>query len=724
MAGEVNFSGKLAKSIDLSAITVENLDETKKKEIEKIFNTVTGGNSANTLTTDELVVLSDADKNHDGKITDEEAKAAYDKLADNVKQGLTEKQVTQNDYVAYLKAMAKKNEELIAQENNVGNDYTVQLGEDLDDLVDRIVEANKIPEADKAAAKERYKAAIIAANKNNGAIKFDGNGNVKWLVAGAKIILPTMTQDGRADKRVKDQNNKTAVENKYRAWRAGKIQSFRYSINADGQASEVRSSGSTNFDVTKDYDPSTGEQEGVQPLEIDDSKISETDDAKKAKIKERLDDANTVLQSFADNSSEVTTENGTGKIGDVEYNKKTIKYDGKEIVVFYDKSSGEIKEIWLDADGQTSSNGNNKYEISIKADGSTTVYRENNDPSTKSTTEAGTFDFEKVKELVKKFAGEKFDSTADEASDEQVSELPYNINHYETEGTELGEMLYNQVKGSSGNATTRRFLKQIDEKNVSGVVAKFNSLSSDEHIIKYLVNESGIKNEDIAHVIDSIIKCAEDYKLKDTDEYADLKGYKTQIDNKKSSDPSDVDWAEEVDKAVESLLTLIKKTANEKGADYKVSDITAPDKFLRSNKISGRDVGLRLYNEVHGSSSTEDTRKILRDIKDYNVYYVIERFNEKSPDENIIKYLVNESNITYGNLTCVIGNALLCAKQYGLENTKEYRDVKAYQNFCYNAENKNIDPDDEDWADRVDTALKALMTKVNERAASRGENLL
>lgn len=263
MAGEVNFSGKLAKSIDLSSITVENLDETKKKEIEKIFNTVTGGNSATTLTTDELVVLSDADTNHDGKITDAEAKAAYDKLADDVKQGLTAKQVTQNDYVAYLKAMAKKNEELIAQESNVGNGYTVQLGEDLDDLLDRIIEANKVPEDKKAKAKEDYKKAILAANKNNGAIKFDENGGVKWLVAGAKIILPTMTQDGRADKRVKDQNNKSAVENKYRAWRAGKIQSFRYSINADGQASEVRASGSTNFDVTKDYDSTTGKQDGV-----------------------------------------------------------------------------------------------------------------------------------------------------------------------------------------------------------------------------------------------------------------------------------------------------------------------------------------------------------------------------------------------------------------------------------------------------------------------------
>lgn len=740
MSDGVNFSGKLSKKIDLSAITVEGMNEAKKKEIDKIFNTVTGGDSANTLTTDELVVLSDVDTNHDGKITDDEAKAAYDKLDNNVKQQLTNKQVTQNDYVAYLKAMAKKNEELVAQEENVGNKYTIQLGEILNDLVERVLESRgKTNPTDEE--KEACLQAIINANKDSGAIKFDNNGNVKWLVAGEKLIIPTDTQSDDK-KRVKDQNNYDQVAEKYRAWRDGRgpLKGFIYAIDADGKTYEVRGGVRTEFDPHKGYDPNTGKQTGgaggsqssggsqgaggsqgsgntpVKKIEMSDEfqldKIKE-DDCKSSNDPNKKYDINDV-KAKAQKAIDILNKFNTPD--DIkECTEKEIKQDGSVVFDVKFKDNTIVQLVML-PDGNVQSvitfDSDGKKVAEVFSDSSMHIAMDD--------------DFVNVNGIVKDF--NKI-ATHIQSSDKVKNELersnkeiPYDINHYEVEGSELGLALYDQLKGSSKNSNTRKLLDQINEKNVYNVVKKFNEKSPKSNIIKYLVNESGIKNEDIAKIVDSVMKCAHDYKLHTTNEYKDLKAFKELIDKDKTKDPKDTDWAERLDKAVSALLDKIKQVSDKKGKPDKESDVVA-DYKIRDNKVYGEDIGHRLYKEVKGSSSTKETKKILGEITKQNAYYVINKFNEQSPKEHIMKYLVSEGGLTNESISLVLSNILDCASDYGLTNTKEYRDVLAYKTYCADEKNKASNPDDEKWAERMDNAVEALMAKIKTVAAKNNEEL-
>ena len=1024
MTGDVNFSGKLAKKIDLSAITVEGMEQAKKEEIEKIFNTVTGGTSANTLTTDELVVLSDTDTDHDGKITDAEARAAYDKLADNVKQALTEKQVTQNDYVAYLKAMAKKNEEMIAQENNVGNSYVIQLGEDLDDLVDRVIAANGIPDDKKAEAKTRYKAAILAANKSNGAIKFDGNGNVKWLVAGQKIIIPTMTEDERSDKRVKNQDNRTAVENKYRAWRAGKIGNFRYSIDENGQASEVRASGRTNFDITKDYDSKTGQQQGVaqdedpnkiKPEDVDTKTLVDFDKVltdenlgdykdKKDEVKTKTEKANDILNQMKDpdkiddsktdvgetndgyvvtvttkdgneiqvyydekgdlehleikfkgstttdvgyyssgnldvdmddsnNSWEVTLEGafdfnkikalvpqsvndkvkelvspsaesivdisagdygdydeaavdarikeGTDvleklkdkdnikSIGEVEYDSAanmynvTIELKDGSIVKVQTDADGKLQNVYVDLDGK-SVDGQKHDELMFAEDGVRYAFENNADwedplgigtvdmdklekilpkdaldalkaktASAKATDiyaltegELKGHDIKKVREqvdkvndvlsglssaevtveeknpiiagsLVKTFVVKIDDKTSikiDVARNLNAQEEEYSINSvqviqdgkvaatyksdgdmsvnmngtvldlrgavnfdeiqkmifanttikdaldksnvkqittrredghlengvekYRADGEDLGHKLYDEVEGSSDVDKEKELINKINEHNAYWVVKTFSQDAKDDdnsikNIIEYLDDER-IKGQEIAHVIDSILRCAALYGLKNNPAYEELEAhYEYYAVSQKDTDVDNASKAKDVDKAINKLMPLIEEAMNEQAPPSEVSE---PEFNINSVylKTSGNDLGDSLYDEVSGSSDNDKTAGHINNITPQNVYYVLTRFNEKTTDEPVIEFLDRESGLKGENVYKILDNLLKCAKNYGLDNTSVYHQLKTYMQHYERI--KDEDMDDTEYAAKCDAAVKELLGLIKQEA--------
>lgn len=339
MADEINFSGKLAKKIELDKVKPDGVQNDRKDKVASLFNKQKGGNDASILTADELVVLNQIDKNHDGKITDDEIKTYYNA---NYKDNQTNNpnQVTEAEYISYVKAMAKANQEALeADSTNVGNAYTVQLGEGLDDLATRVAKSIKSnPSAEDIAD---IKQQIINLNKTNGAIKFDGNGNVKWLVGGQQLILPTDTTSARAKKNVKDQNNKAQVESKYKAWRDGRgpLKSFTYKIDDDGKTYEVRGSEEKEFDASKMYSVDSGDYEvtsvkeedivNYDAIEFEEGKADET----KAKIKTAIDAINSLTDK--ENIDGTPTRNG---------NEVTIKLkDGGKIVVNYGDSNDRTK---------------------------------------------------------------------------------------------------------------------------------------------------------------------------------------------------------------------------------------------------------------------------------------------------------------------------------------------------------------------------------------------
>ena len=86
MTGDVNFSSKMAKSIDISKIKddeeIKKLSVDKQQKLSAIFNTNTKKNDQ-AITIDELSKsMQEIDTNHDGKLTDAEMSAAWESLPD------------------------------------------------------------------------------------------------------------------------------------------------------------------------------------------------------------------------------------------------------------------------------------------------------------------------------------------------------------------------------------------------------------------------------------------------------------------------------------------------------------------------------------------------------------------------------------------------------------------------------------------------------------------
>ena len=340
MADEINFSGKLAKKVEISEVKPDGVQTDRKEKVASLFNTQKDGNDASVLTSDELVVLNSIDENHDGKITEDEIKKYYNA---NFKDNSTKNpnQVTEAEYISYVKAMAKANQEALeADSTNVGNAYTVQLGENLDDLATRV--AKSIMTNPSAEDIEDIKQQIIKLNKDNGAIKFSDaeKTKVKWLVGGQQLILPTDTTSARAKKNVKNQDNKAQVESKYKAWRGGRgpLKSFTYKIDDDGKTYEVRSGGETEFDASKMY-KADGKYEGVS-VEAEDVlnyDAIQYEDGKEQEVKAKIKAAVDAVNSLTDKNNIDGTPTRDG-------NKVTIKLkDGGKVVVNYGDTNDRNK---------------------------------------------------------------------------------------------------------------------------------------------------------------------------------------------------------------------------------------------------------------------------------------------------------------------------------------------------------------------------------------------
>lgn len=406
MTGDVNFSSKMAKSIDISKIKddeeIKKLSVDKQQKLSAIFNTNTKKNDQ-AITIDELSKsMQEIDTNHDGKLTDAEMSAAWESLPDAKKQG-----IQKTEYISYLKAMAKANAAEVQDDSKAGNSYVIQLGEDFNDLIIRIMKSNGEKAEDCTAGTDKFNEYVNRFKADNAhAFKANADGSVKWLIAGQKIFINTDTTSDEAKKNVKDLNNADKVEEKYKKWADGKgeLKSFKYKIDDNGNTYEVRGSEETQFNAAAAYaDAYKDLDKTFTAPEINEGKLPSDN---KDVIKERLTNGLNVLTDFANaKDKEYSTETGKITWNKVEYNTKEFTYDNKKIKVLYDKSSGEPKEVWIDADGS----GN--YEVSIKADGSGAVYTDPSDSKTKASFSENAVDFSKVMDLVKTFAGEKFDDS-------------------------------------------------------------------------------------------------------------------------------------------------------------------------------------------------------------------------------------------------------------------------------------------------------------------------
>lgn len=242
MAENVNFSKKMAKEIKVDELKVKDgqneLSAAKKDELNTIF-----AGDDKKISTEELAEsLDKIDLNRDGTLTDDEMDKAYNKLTEQQKQN-----VKKTEYIAYLKEMSAKNNALVQNENNVGNAYVVQLGEQFDDLIIRIMKSNGVADDKCKSGTEEFKQYVARFKKDNaGTFTTNSDGSVRWLYASAKVYLNTDTTG--SDKRTKNQDNKSQVENEYRAWVSGGKKGFVYEVGEDGKRYKVQ--GGKKIEIT------------------------------------------------------------------------------------------------------------------------------------------------------------------------------------------------------------------------------------------------------------------------------------------------------------------------------------------------------------------------------------------------------------------------------------------------------------------------------------------
>ena len=511
MTGDVNFSGKMAKKLNLSDIKVDGLSSEDKAKLDAIFNTKNDGDSKDALTIDEIVKsVANIDTDKNGKLSDEEMKAAWQKLT-NKPQGITETQ-----YISYLKAMSAANEQS-AKEANIGNGYTIQLGEQLDDLVERVLKSQGVTEPT-ADQKSKCRQAIIDNNPNSMKIE---NGTVKWLIAGAKIYLPTDTQTGVAY--VKDKDNKAEVEEKYRKWRSGEIASFIYKVGDDGKVYEERNGQRT---LAGGGSGSGAVDEDVEAVDMSKivliGKITKEDcfdihdyDKKYdfADVKAKVEKGRDILAKLNNPSSIKECKQGDEKYDNGQVKWYTITFDDDSEVKIHMSEDGNIDGMYsVDSDGNDM--------IGIYDDGSLWIEMEGSNNVVDVAIRGAVKDFDKVVGLVKQ------SSKVREAMglpllniESEYKELIIDESKIESADK---DKIYDMDKLKSKVKSATDVLKKIATKEYKSI-----NVSKDEHNDEYTVTVN-FENGSFAKVVYDKNK-----KLKEI--WIDIDGKKG-ADNKKHSD--------------------------------------------------------------------------------------------------------------------------------------------------------------------------------------------
>lgn len=405
---KIDFSNKIAKELtksDLQADKANSTNETIFKKYDK--------NNDGKLTTDELAsILNEIDANSDGTVTDQEITDAVNKI-ENVK---AEKKT---EYVNFIKNMAAKNAEKIKDDANVGNSYVIQLGEQLDDLIARIMKSQGEKDEDCVAGKEKfeaYKKQFLADNPD--AYKKDENGNYKYLIAAQKVYIRTNSKsDDDKFKEVKDLNNEADVVNDYKDWIANGKKSFTYKVGHGYSSSSAETVADLSTTDTVDFSKFTDEDYG---------KFKDKKDDIKEKVKKSLE----LINKLKDTSNcSIPAKDKNGRV------KVTFTDGTKGYVLLQMDKDNNITDIWVDIDGENGSDGKPHSDIAFYKDGTLKVNMDNDAKTDLTMKKDGAFNFDDINNVASQALSSADESDETDSADEEKQD-PSKVNGTKDEQAE------------------------------------------------------------------------------------------------------------------------------------------------------------------------------------------------------------------------------------------------------------------------------------------------
>ena len=723
MTDEIKFSGKLAKTIKIGDLKVDN-QNADKELLEAIF-----GKKAikdNDITLDELsIAISQLDENKDGNIDNVEIGHAITKY----KQSHSNSQIDETAYAKHLKAIAEKNNALIQDQANVGNGYTIQLGEDLTDLVTRVLKSQGVKENDSDwnTKFENCKNIIIQNNPNSMKIE---DGKVKWLIAGTKIYLPTDTSTSKAKKTVLDQNNQDKVIEKYQKWQNGEIESFRYKVDEAGNTYEVRSGqddkkyGTVKGSAAERRIVSANLAKAVDVNKLRGGKITvdgEETEYSNDEVREKAQEALDILSQLEDSDN----------IDSVEKDEKKKRYiihltSGDSICVFYD-NTGKITVV------ATAKKDERYFSADFLAKGGLLIDMDDNgihDFEAKH----GVKDFGEIEKLIK-----AHDSVRDVMGLAKRDFIDYDMI---TEGDLNGndeETVKNKIKSATEIIAGLEISSGIKE-----VKLETKEDGKKEKIIKLndgtIVKASMDKNNNITNV--SVKRSGNDkvdvtFDLTDDNNKitVDLGSNKDKIEAYDAIKDFDA-----IKKFIKTAKTADGKPETETKTESKTKSEEKSETKTRISKDEAAKIAQRYYDIADNDSGDSSARRIrnkaLAEINVNNVVEVWEASLGRGGDDSLIETITSEdiSDRTGGGRDMAVQTAVHIMKQMidrarevgvperfvnQLEIWAEY-DYSGWINNDDNMGNGSVLPgneltsDDDDLGDLLEPKINALVQKIKE----------
>lgn len=306
--------------------------------------------------------------------------------------------------------------------------------------------------------------------------------------------------------------------------------------------------------------------------------------------------------------------------------------------------------------------------------------------------------------LLKGLSVEKSAEAVKKSSSRQTANYKVDANSAR-QGKILADKLYEQIEGASLNSNTIKLLKQITPENVIFLLDAYNKKTKGkESLAQAINNEWGFDEVTVKeYLCPALVKLAKNKNIKgiyfgDYMKQPDIESLNEWITNAATNIKSSLG----VNLAETTVLKKNPPPARE--LEYSDSELIDIAKIYlnQQNKVSGQDLGGKLFEKIRGISNPLTTRNYLKEIDSRNVIEVMKEYEKQSKgSETLIDAVADEYGLTKKD-----------CKKLGVKLAKYARNNKI-----------NIDDYVKEFNSADDiNSIKTVTKKIYDRIISSGKN--